>query len=81
VLFSLTLIFSIMPFATIKSVSAPCLRKAGVHKSAPVPTALQKEKAVACVEKQAAIDKAIGEWYSYTLVKTDELAQRFHKKP
>ena len=70
-----------MPFATIQSASAPRLRKATLHKSAPVPTHLRKEKAAARAEKQAAIDEAIGEWYSYTLAKADELAERFHKKP
>ena len=70
-----------MPFATIQSTSAPRLWKATLHKSTPVPTHLRKEKATACVEKQVAINKAIGKWYSYTLTKADELAERFHKKP
>jgi len=52
-----------------------------LHKSAPVPTHLWKEKATAHAEKQVAIDEAISEWYSYTLAKADELAERFHKKP
>jgi hypothetical protein len=50
-----------MPLATIKSASAPHHQKAAVHKSAPVLTALHKEKVVVHVEKQAVIDETIDE--------------------
>jgi hypothetical protein len=68
-------------FATIKSASTCCVRHYGYHKLAPIPAQQRQEKKEACEEKQQAIDDTVGEWYSYTIVKANDLAQRFDKKP
>jgi hypothetical protein len=38
-----------------------------------------KEKLAAHQEKQHLIDEAVGEWYSYTLAKADDLGKQFNK--
>jgi hypothetical protein len=67
-------------FATIKSASTHHVRHEKAR-SAPIPAQQHQERLEACQEKQQAIDDAVGDWFSYTLAKADNLAQRFNKKP
>jgi hypothetical protein len=71
------------PFSTIKNVSAPRRRDplAQKHTSNAVPTHQRKEKLALGQERQQQIDDAVGEWYSYTLAKADELGKLYSKKP
>jgi hypothetical protein len=67
--------------STIKNVSAPRLRKQPTHKRPPLPAQQQKEQQQKNRERQQQIDDAVGEWYTYTLAKADDLGKRFNKKP
>jgi hypothetical protein len=68
-------------FSTIKSASTCHVHHHPASKRAPIPAQQHQEKKEACEEKQQAIDDAIGEWYSYTIAKANDLAERFNKKP
>ena len=68
-------------FATIKAASAHRVRHDTTLKSAPIPAQQRQEKLEARQEKQQAIDDAVAEWFSYTIAKAEDLAQRFDKKP
>lgn len=70
-----------MPFATVNTVSTQRIRREANNKSAPIPAQQRQKKLEARKDKQEAIDDAVGEWYSYTIAKADDLAQRFNKKP
>lgn len=77
-------LYAIMPptLSTLKNVSAPRRREPSQKKpSIPIPTHQRKEKIAARQERQRQIDDAVGEWFSYTLAKADELGKRFDKKP
>jgi hypothetical protein len=66
---------------TIQCVSAPRLRKPLKQKPPPIPTQQRREKLTAYQDRQCQIDEAVSEWYSYTLMKADDLGKRFNKKP
>jgi hypothetical protein len=50
-------------------------------KQAPLTSHQRALKASSRAQRQANIDEAVSEWYSATLVKADQLAERFDKKP
>jgi hypothetical protein len=68
-------------FTTIKSASTHRIRHDPSYKRASIPAQQQQEKREARQEKQQAIDDAVSKWYSYTIAKADDLAERFNKKP
>jgi len=66
---------------TVQCLSAPRLRKPSKQKPPPIPAQQRREKLAAYQERQRQIDEAVSEWYSYTLMKADDLGKRFNKKP
>ena len=68
-------------FATIKAASTQRVRHDSSRKPAPIPAQQRQEKLEVRQEKQQAIDEVVGEWFSYTVAKANDLAQRFNKKP
>ncbi|KAJ7233791.1 hypothetical protein C8J57DRAFT_1090264 [Mycena rebaudengoi] len=64
---------------TIVAVSNPRIRRTESKPRAPLTSEEQREKCEARAERQEEIDMAVGEWFSYTYAKAEELAQRFKK--
>lgn len=79
--FSFLKLFRPMPtFTTVKSASSQRVRSS-TDKTPPVPYQQQKENAEKRHAKQDDINNAVNEWFTYTLGKANELAERFDKKP
>ncbi|KDR71988.1 hypothetical protein GALMADRAFT_74321 [Galerina marginata CBS 339.88] len=71
---------SILTSSTINAVSSTRIRHTQ-SKSAPLTAKQKKERTAKRLDNQAAIDEAIDEWFSSTISKAHELAERFDKKP
>jgi hypothetical protein len=70
-----------MHYNTIKSVATVRARKAPTHKAAPLTKEHKKEKREALEATKEAIDLEVDRWFSSTMAKAEELAERFNKKP
>ena len=68
-------------YTTIKAVASTRQRKPPVAKPAPLTAEHKREKREAHKQKQAAIDAEVDQWFSFTMAKAGELAERFNKKP
>ncbi|KAJ7342566.1 hypothetical protein DFH08DRAFT_703817 [Mycena albidolilacea] len=66
---------------TIQAVSAPRIHQAPSQPRAPLTMEEKKEKRETSKEKQAAIDSAVAEFFSYTESKAIKLGERFDRKP
>jgi hypothetical protein len=68
------------PGRTAKAVLITRKRKPGT-KSAPLTAAQRKQKREAREETTQAIDADIDEWFTMTMTKAEELAEKYNKKP
>ena len=64
---------------TIKSVAVRRPRRR--LKQAPLTAHQRALKAATRAQRQSTLDEAVGEWYSATLIKAEQLAKKFDKKP
>ncbi|KAJ7189956.1 hypothetical protein GGX14DRAFT_373271 [Mycena pura] len=68
-------------YTTIATASQPRIRNGPHPKTAPRTAEQLKAKREAHAEKQAQIDAEVGDWFSATLKKAEELGERFDMKP
>jgi hypothetical protein len=66
---------------TIKAVASSRQRKEPTTKAAPLTAEQRKEKRQAHNEATNAITTDVDEWFSSTMAKAEELAEKYHKKP
>ena|ERR1700683_5465338 len=69
------------PLATMKAIMSTWQHKPPLTKPAPLTTEQQKYKREAHEHAKAAIDAKVDKWFSSTMAKAEELAERFSKKP
>jgi len=69
------------PLTTIKAVTGTQQRKPPLTKPAPLTAEQKKDKREAREHTKAAIDTEVDKWFSSTMAKAEELAERFGKKP